>query len=142
MRDFREFVANNELLDLGYEGYPFTWRNKRDSQPIQQRLDRGFASLEWYDLYPDTKILHVALEGFDHSLLLLTTKKSEEWRGRRFTYDARWSKSDDCRNLVARDWAGNVRGSHAFRLSEKLKAVSRSLKRCIGRTEETPKKKN
>ncbi|CAN6541779.1 unnamed protein product [Malus baccata var. baccata] len=95
MRDFREFVSTNELLDLGYEGYP---------------LDRGFASLGWHDLYPDTKILHVALEGSDHSLLLLTTKKSEKWRGRRFTYDARWSKSDDCRNL-------------------KLKAVSRSLKR-------------
>ncbi|CAN6542159.1 unnamed protein product [Malus baccata var. baccata] len=129
MRDFREFVATNELLDLGYEGYPFTWRNKRDSLPIQQRLDRGFASLGWHDLYPDTKILHVALEDSDHSLLLLTTKKSEEWRGRRFMYDARWSNSDECRNLVARDWAGNVRGSHAFRLSEKLKAVSRSLKR-------------
>ncbi|KAM2044525.1 hypothetical protein ACFX1T_008833 [Malus domestica] len=129
MRDFRDFVANNELLDLGYEGYPFTWRNNRDSLPIQQRLDRGFASLEWHDLYSNTKILHVVLEGSDHSLLLLTTKKSEEWRGKRFTYDARWSKSDDCRNLVARDWAGNVRGSHAFRLSEKLKTVSRSLKR-------------
>ncbi|CAN6695621.1 unnamed protein product [Malus baccata var. baccata] len=129
MRDFREFVANNELLDLGYEGYPFTWRNNTDSLPIQQRLDRGFASLGWHDLYPDTKIIHVALEGSDHSLLLLTTKKFEEWRGRRFTYDARLSKSDDCRNLVARDWAGNVRGSHAFRLSEKLKTVSRSLKR-------------
>lgn len=24
MRDFREFVARNELMDLGYESYPFT----------------------------------------------------------------------------------------------------------------------
>lgn len=24
MRDFREFVARNELMDLGYDGYPFT----------------------------------------------------------------------------------------------------------------------
>ena len=36
LRDFRNFVANNELVDLGFEGYPFTWRNKRDSMPIQQ----------------------------------------------------------------------------------------------------------
>ena len=28
MRDFREFLANNKLFDLGFEGYPFTWRNK------------------------------------------------------------------------------------------------------------------
>lgn len=34
MRDFREFVAQNQLMDLGYEGYPFTWRNNTDSGPI------------------------------------------------------------------------------------------------------------
>ncbi|KAM1589719.1 hypothetical protein ACFX10_028582 [Malus domestica] len=44
LRDFRDFVARNELLDLGFEGYPFTWRNNRDSLPIQQRLDRGLAT--------------------------------------------------------------------------------------------------
>lgn len=47
-------MARNELMDLGYEGYPFMWRNKRDSLPIQQRLDRGLATLGWYELYPDT----------------------------------------------------------------------------------------
>ncbi|KAM2913102.1 hypothetical protein COP2_043795 [Malus domestica] len=44
LRDFRDFVARNELLDLGFEGYPFTWRNNRDSLPIQQRLDHGLAT--------------------------------------------------------------------------------------------------
>lgn len=29
MRDFREFVARNELMDLGYEGYLFTWWNNQ-----------------------------------------------------------------------------------------------------------------
>ncbi|KAM1551667.1 hypothetical protein ACFX10_043770 [Malus domestica] len=45
LRDFRDFVARDELMDLGYEGYPFTWRNNRESLPIQQRLDRGLATL-------------------------------------------------------------------------------------------------
>ncbi|XP_070679310.1 uncharacterized protein [Malus domestica] len=128
MRDFREFIANNELVDLGYEGYPFTWRNKRDSLPIQQRLDRGLASTGWFNLYPDTKIIHVVLEGSDHSLLLLTTKKSEEWRGNRFMYDARWSNQKECRNIVTKDWGWEGRGFHAFRFYEKLKLVRMSLK--------------
>ncbi|KAM1065468.1 hypothetical protein ACFX2B_020774 [Malus domestica] len=34
LRDFRDFVARDELMDLGYEGYPFTWRNNRESMPI------------------------------------------------------------------------------------------------------------
>ena len=43
-RNFREFLADNELLDLGFEGYPVTWRNKRENGSIQQRLDRGVAN--------------------------------------------------------------------------------------------------
>ncbi|KAM0970934.1 hypothetical protein ACFX15_018345 [Malus domestica] len=39
IRDFNEFIVSNGLLDLGFVSYPFTWRNRRDEGPIQQRLD-------------------------------------------------------------------------------------------------------
>ncbi|KAM1206902.1 hypothetical protein TB2_007400 [Malus domestica] len=45
MQDFREFVAQNELMDLDFVGYPFTWRNNQEVKPIQQRLDRGLATM-------------------------------------------------------------------------------------------------
>ncbi|KAM1072792.1 hypothetical protein FF1_018011 [Malus domestica] len=35
LRDFREFVARNEFMDIGYEGCPFTWRNNKEAIPIQ-----------------------------------------------------------------------------------------------------------
>ncbi|CAL9012590.1 unnamed protein product [Prunus brigantina] len=41
MAAFRGFVTDSNLLDLGYEGFPFTWRNRRDDGGIQERLDRG-----------------------------------------------------------------------------------------------------
>ncbi|KAM2339768.1 hypothetical protein ACFX1X_019299 [Malus domestica] len=62
MRDFREFVAQNELMDLGFVGYPFTWRNNQEAKPIQQCLDRGLATMGWQDLYPENTIRHVVLE--------------------------------------------------------------------------------
>lgn len=89
IRDFREFVARNELMDLGYDGYFFTWRNNRDVMPIQQRLDRGLASMGWHALYPKTKILHVVLEGSDHALSFLSTENLEAQKGRRFMYETR-----------------------------------------------------
>ena len=128
LRDFREFVASNELIDLGYEGYPFTWRNKREAGPIQQRLDRGLASFGWQNLYPDAKITHVILEGSDHAMLSLSTEKTRVKVGRRFIYDARWSKQPECCDLVQEEWRTQYFGSHGFRLSEKLKSLSRSLK--------------
>ncbi|CAN6691340.1 unnamed protein product [Malus baccata var. baccata] len=67
MRDFREFVAQNELMDLGFE-----------AKPIQQRLDRGLATMEWQNLYPENTIRHVVLEGSDHALLFLSTEKEDE----------------------------------------------------------------
>ncbi|CAN6698380.1 unnamed protein product [Malus baccata var. baccata] len=127
LRDFRDFVARDELMDLGYEGYPFTWRNNRESMPIQQRLDRGLATLGWHDMYPNTKIKHVILEGSDHALLLLSTDKVSKWRGRQFSFDGRWSKSEECRNLVGEDWRVKINGSHAYRLCEKLKLLRKSL---------------
>lgn len=128
MRDFRKFVARNELMDLGYASYPFTWRNNRESKPIQQRLDRWLASMGWHDLYLDTKILHVVLERFDHAMLVLSTEKMRAWRGRRFMYDEQWGKLAECRDLVVGEWRDNYGGSHAFRFCEKLQTLRRSLK--------------
>ncbi|CAN6698982.1 unnamed protein product [Malus baccata var. baccata] len=127
LRDFREFVARDELMDLGYEGYPFTWRNKREAMPIQQRLDRGLATLGWYEMYPNTKIKHVILEGSDHALLVLSTDNVPKGKGRQFSYDGRWSKSEDCRNLVGNDWRTQINGSHAYRFCGKLKHLRGSL---------------
>ncbi|KAM2763440.1 hypothetical protein PS2_015047 [Malus domestica] len=128
LRDFRDFVARDELMDLSYEGYPFTWRNKRESLPIQQRLDRGLATLGWYEMYPNTIIKHVILEGSDHALLILSTDKGPNWKGKQFSFDGRWSKSEECRNLVGEDWRVQIYGSHAYRFCEKLKYLRRSLK--------------
>ncbi|CAN6583607.1 unnamed protein product [Malus baccata var. baccata] len=127
LRDFREFVARDELMDLGYEGYPFTWRNKREALPIQQRLDRGLATLGWYEMYPNTIIKHVILEGSDHALLVLSTDNGPKGKGRQFSYDGRWSKSEECCKLVGNDWRTQINGSHAYRFCEKLKYLRGSL---------------
>ncbi|CAN6579645.1 unnamed protein product [Malus baccata var. baccata] len=141
MRDFRGFVAGNDLMDLGYEGYLFTWRNNRNSLPIQQRLDRGLVTHGWHDLYPDTIIRHVVLEGSDHAMLLLSTEKFRVWRGRKFSFDGRWSKTKKCRELVVGEWKDKSSGSHAYRFCEKIKTLRRRLKLWYKGTGRNSKKK-
>lgn len=128
MRDLREFVAWNELMDLGYEGYPFMWPNNRESLPIQQRLDRRLVTLGWHNSTPIYKIRLVVLEGSNHALLLLSTEKFRECRGRKFSYDACWSKMKECRELVSGEWKEKFGGFHAFRFCEKMKTLRRRLK--------------
>ncbi|KAM1939412.1 hypothetical protein ACFX13_027259 [Malus domestica] len=128
-------------MDLGYEGYPFTWRNNMESLPIQQRLDRGLVTHGWHDLFPDTCIRHIVLEGSDHAMLLLSTEKLRVWRGRKFSFDGRWSKSKECRELVMGDWKDKTSGSHAYRFYEKIKSLRKSLKLWYKVTGRNSKKK-
>lgn len=47
MWDFWEYTTKSGLIDLGYEDFPFTCKNKRDDRFIQQTLDCGLATMEW-----------------------------------------------------------------------------------------------
>jgi hypothetical protein len=41
----RQTVADRAVLDLGFEGYPFTWSNGREGDNyIQCRLDRAMGN--------------------------------------------------------------------------------------------------
>ena len=42
------------LIDIGYNGPKFTWTNKRRNNPIYERLDRGWANVEWFTMFPDS----------------------------------------------------------------------------------------
>ncbi|KAK9276799.1 hypothetical protein L1049_006335 [Liquidambar formosana] len=44
----RDFVDSAALVDLGFASNPFTWSNKQSNMAnIKERLDRGFANMEW-----------------------------------------------------------------------------------------------
>ncbi|KAM1398237.1 hypothetical protein ACFX2I_015708 [Malus domestica] len=96
MRVFRNFVVHASLLDLGFEGYPYTWRNRREEGFIQERLDRVLATHEWVHNYQQAVVKHVVLEGSDHAMLVLSTEVDQPRRKKRFMYDPRWSQDPKC----------------------------------------------
>ena len=56
MAEFREALNDCLLLDLGYQGYEFTWTNNRDPPKcVDERLDRGVATSQWMDLFPQSR---------------------------------------------------------------------------------------
>lgn len=65
------------MVDLGYNGNPFTWSNERDGDDnIKERLDRVLANQAWLDHYPDTQVYHLPKTHSDHCPLLISTSKS------------------------------------------------------------------
>lgn len=72
---FKETLLHCGLDDLGYQGYPFTWRNGRPGEAfVEERLDRVCANADWQALYPTTKVLHQQVLYSDHDPILLNTQ--------------------------------------------------------------------
>ncbi|CAL8993480.1 unnamed protein product [Prunus brigantina] len=113
---FRGFVMDCNLLDLGYEGYPFTWRNKQADGGIQERLDRGLANAQWLRSYPEARVVHQVVEGSDHAMLMLYTSNTPQRKACRFIFDPRWGALERCHDLVKERWRRGFRGSrvHEF----------------------------
>lgn len=56
----RRIIDENGLIDMGFDGYAFTWNNKRSGVAnIQERLDRGFGNVEWRLMFSNATITHM-----------------------------------------------------------------------------------
>ena len=72
MQGFRDALDFCGLKDLGFNGFPFTWSNRRPGdQNVWVRLDRGVATIDWILKFPTSRIHHLNAFHSDHKPLLL-----------------------------------------------------------------------
>ncbi|KAI8028987.1 hypothetical protein LOK49_LG01G02520 [Camellia lanceoleosa] len=112
---FRSFVDGCGLLDLGYHGFPFTWRNNRHTEGyIVERLDRVLASADWRVSFDRATVTHCECVGSDHNSLLLDlyphTVRPRSW----FKFDSWWIGERDCKTTIQRSWEAIIPGSRMF----------------------------
>lgn len=79
MSDFREALAECELLDLGWKGSPFTFsNNKKVSLGTRARLYRVVANKEWMSVFPCAEVLHGFANSSDHKPIILSLNKADK----------------------------------------------------------------
>jgi hypothetical protein len=126
---FREFINHHGLIDLGFTGNPFTWSNNRNGDRlIKERLDRGFASPDWINLFPSYSIRHLPSYSSDHNPIILDTATPSIFLPRPFRFEEFWTNDPSCKDVISSAWFPFVEGSPAFSLSKKLKATKVALK--------------
>ena len=96
------------LKDLGFNGFPFTWCNKRArDQKFWIRLDRDVALVDWILQFPSSSIHHLDAFHSNHKPILLCSDSEINHfyrKGRSFCFKAMWLKDDTCDKVVRKPW--------------------------------------
>ena len=104
---FRCHVNSCGLKDIGYVGSWFTWcMFRNDLGWIRERIDRGFATKEWINLFPGARLYHLASSASDHCCLMLRFNQKVQRRKpkKMFRFESMWLKDKKCGDIVNEVW--------------------------------------
>ncbi|XP_071926048.1 uncharacterized protein [Coffea arabica] len=91
-KDFKDFIDHNNLIDLGFEGQPWTWSNHwEDEGEIRQ------------------------------SILCLDTEPDKEKRKKKFYFDKKWLQKKGVQQVVEQAWQIDKPGSRMFKVTKKIR---------------------
>ncbi|KAH7834427.1 hypothetical protein Vadar_015903 [Vaccinium darrowii] len=127
--DFQRFMDDNDLIDIGFVGYPFTWNNKRGGRAnIRMRLDRALVNPRWRSDFPLGSLHHLPSGGSDHCPILLRFGAARARGPSRFIFYSRWTSKEACGNIVRTCWAKKFVGSRWYCILQKLRLCRRKLR--------------
>lgn len=127
-KDFKMFIQENELADMGWEENPWTWWCNWDhDRNIKERLDRGLCSMPWIQSFPTAKVTHMETVASDHSILMLDTQPAVKKVRRRFTFDRKWLQYEEVDQVVSQAWNTRQQGSKSFKVTKKIKVCRMAL---------------
>ncbi|XP_075670087.1 uncharacterized protein LOC142639835 [Castanea sativa] len=136
MLAFRNTLLACGLIDLGYHGYRYTWRNGREGEAfVEERLDRVCASLGWSEIYPAAKVHHLTVSYSDHDSILITTAPQNAQHNRRrqkiHCFEEKWVAHPECQKIIRDSWTQTQpSGSPMYCLFEKIKTCRAHLVAC------------
>ena len=110
LNGFREAVEDAGLVDLGMEGYQFTWERSRGTEAwVEECLDRALATTSWWNLFLVAKVWSLEASCFDHLPIFLDPNPSNSIpRNKRFRFENLWIREAECDDIIQRSWASTI----------------------------------
>ncbi|XVF77638.1 hypothetical protein PTKIN_Ptkin14bG0063000 [Pterospermum kingtungense] len=104
MAGFRVVVEDCNFLEVLFRGSKFTWLKGDGDNVIFERLDRRFATVGCFGLFPKMVEVHLIVSHSDHCLLLFTILGSRLGGGRCFKFENFWLRKGGCKQVVMESW--------------------------------------
>ena len=109
---FQSAIADCNLVDLSMDGYQYTWERARGTDKwVEERLDKAFASEEWFRRFNRAKVFSLKSSCSNHLPILLDFNPIQPVpRHRRFLFENTWLHEVDCGEVIQHSWlssAGN-----------------------------------
>ena len=78
MQEFHSTLLHCDLVDLGYQGYRYTWRNGQSENAFMEEcLDRVCVNPKWREMFPTAKVTHLTASYSDHDFIILVTEMAQ-----------------------------------------------------------------
>ena len=132
MVEFRHTLLHCGLVDIGFNGYHFTWRNGRHGAAfVEERLDRAVATSKWCEIFPQAKVSHLSVSYSDHDPIMLDMAPPTQPRRRRHKiqrFEEKWVAHSDCERIIQESWnQTQPHGSLMYCLFEKIRKCRMDL---------------
>ncbi|KAK8484822.1 hypothetical protein V6N11_070924 [Hibiscus sabdariffa] len=121
-RVFFKFMESSSLVEIPIKGGTFTWSNQRkEGEPILEKLDRVLASLEWSFSFPKAFGVVDAAIASDHSPIFLLLQGSPKRARYDFKFESKWLLEDECSKKVSDSWKPSLQGPTHSIFGKKLR---------------------
>ncbi|XP_062028495.1 uncharacterized protein LOC133744394 [Rosa rugosa] len=120
MNKFGQTMVLAGLLDMGFVGCKYTWSDKF----TKERLDRGFQTVQWRDLYPFSRVITLPPSDSDHNTLLVEVRLEKtvlRRHTRKFRFEEGWYGNEQCSEIIHRNWVIPLTGNVLQQLGTKIK---------------------
>ena len=122
---FREVITDCAFNEMMITGSKFTCSRRGTSNLIRERLDRGFVTNSWLEMFPWSEERHLVASILDHVPFLFHISNMQQMKAtfkRPFRFENMWVKEEECQRVISENWNGSAIRS--------FKELVDSVKRC------------
>ncbi|KAI3474488.1 hypothetical protein Pfo_029398 [Paulownia fortunei] len=124
LNEFGDMILDCGLIDVGYEGSPYTWTNHR----VWKRLDRMLYSENWLDLFQFTKVTHLPRIWSNHSPLLISVSLQSSKPPSSFRFFKMCTRHHLFLEAISKSWQTPTSSEGMINLQHKLYRLKQFLK--------------